>query len=629
MLCCSSMANAAFFEGVDSNIVQEEEIDGTRVVLKGSITTPDGLFTYVNALDGILIFSRDPSTGNLTRVGVFSGDSFPAGSDIVDVSAKSLAVSPDSTSLYMSGIFGFHGAGVEGDAPIQRQTTVVKFDIDSTTGLLTFNDHTDMGRLNFDSISDIVLSSDGSRLVVARATGNPGTTDVLLVNTANMQSLFTLIDDEDASVLPAATNLRIALSPDDQTVYLGNPTQNRRMESIPALAVIGIDQTTNRLNVRQTLTEDFFEGLDTSIDISADNALSDITSILPTDDGQFVYTMGDIRTAVELNSGNFGALGVWSVEADGTLSLVRSLSKQEIVFDIVGGDGTFAFDPTLALSPNGDHFLYVSEDQLRDGASRLTVFARDSETGLLSYIDDDQGVGTVDVKATSGGRYFNITQDLPPTITVIDTAVDRTVSFVNNGTTQTQPNGPDGASAIEASLQAFVSNNGPTDDYAVELLIEKPANVELITSEDNCEILANGNIACSALNVVVGDQASFNLVATTADIEVMNTITATARSNKIDIDAANDVDSVVIALSAAPEQEADAPVVDDGVEEADTPVIDDGNVAPVASSGGGGGCSVGGPRTSHDVAFWVLFIASAGLFLRRKKMTVQPSNQPA
>lgn len=248
---------------------------------------------------------------------------------------------------------------------------------------------------------------------------------------------------------------------------------------------------------------------------------------------------------------------------------------------------------------------------------------------MLSYIDDNLGVidldGISDVRATSGGRYFNLTEDDLRTVTVIDTAVDRTVSLVNNGTTQIQPNGPDGTPAIEASLQALVSNNGPTDDYAVELLIEKPANVVLTTTEDNCEVLADGNISCSALNVVVGDQASFSLVATTADASGTSTITATAGSNKIDIDAVNDVDSVNIALSALPEEEVDTPVVDDVVEEADTPVVDDGIVAPVASSGGGGGCSVGGPRTSHDVAFWVLLIASAGLFLRRKKLAVQPS----
>lgn len=621
LLGYGSTANAAFFEAVDENPTAEEQIEGLNAELQNSVTTPDGRFTYASTFRGIFIFSRDPDSGNLTQVGLVSGDSFPGGIDIVTVAPESLAISPDSNSLFMSGRFGRLG-GVEGDAPIPLTSAVVKFDRDTETGALTFNDSIDLRPQGPGSVSDIALSRDGSRLVVAGSTGIPGTTDLFLINTTNMEPLFTLADgDNEVPGLPASTDMRIALSPDDQTVYLGNPDLNQRNEAVPALAVIAIDPNTNRLDVRQTITESFFEGLDTDIDISGDNAVFDISSIQASDDGEFVYTVGNVRTAEELNNTRITAIGVWGVETDGTLSLARTLSKQELVFDVIGGTGRFGFDPTIALSPDGNHFLYLSESQLFDESS-LTAFARDEETGLLSYIDDDLGVAELDrvvhVSATPGGRYLNVAESVERSVTVIDTAVDRTVSVVNNGTTQVQTNGVDGEQALEASLQVFLSNNGPTDDYAVEMLIEQPDDVVLTTDENNCEVLVNGNISCGVLNLFVGDQTSFNLIATTANVSGTSTITASASSNKIDTDTANDVDSVEVALNIVPED-----VVDEEVEEAEEsniPIDSDADLLPSASSGGGG-CSIYGSRTAggHDLGLLILLIASAGMLLRRRQ----------
>ena len=621
-------ANAAFFDDVDEEIPSGNP-DGGALLLRNSITSPDGRFTYLAASESISIFSRDTNTGNLTETGVLNGASYPGGTATVDVSPENIAISTDGNFLYMAGIFGYSGS-TEGDAPIQRQETVVKFDRDSETGMLSFNDHVDLGVRFRKSLSDIALTRDGRSLIFAGATGQLESTEVYLVNTLNMESQFVLLDDQsDISVLPGSSNLlKIALSADELSIYLGGPVTNRNKEAVPALTVLDFDRDANRLSVKQTLIEDYYEGLDTDVDISSDNVLNSMASINATDDGRFVYTVASIRTAVVNNSSSKEAIGLWRVEADGTLSLVRSMDKQELINDVIGGDRQFSSVTDLELSPNGNHFLYAAEDQFFTGEASLTVFARNSETGLLTYIDDSVGVvdldGVEDVDLSPDGRFANLTQfgNVNRTIVAVDTAVDKTVTLNIIESIDAQSDLSGSLPIAGASVQAIVSNNGPTDDYAVDVLIGKSDNLTLTTEDANCSVLADGNITCRAQNLLVGSQASFDVVASSSQGSNVNEVTATASSNKVDLDSSNDTDTIdIIAGPVSNDGSGTDAGTDTGINtgtDNDTG-SDTGTLNTATTSSGSSGCSVGGPRTNHDFSFLLLFLVSAGIFLRRTK----------
>ena len=492
--------------------------------------------------------------------------------------------------------------------------------------MLSYNDHVELDSPFFKSFSNIALSRDGRSLIFAAANGQLESTEVYLVNTLNMESQFMLVDDQaEASVLPgSASFLTVALSADGQSIYLDGPVINRSKEPVPALAVIDFNRDTNRLSVKQTLIEDYYEGLDTDVDISSDNVLNSMASINATDDGRFVYTVASIRTAVVNNSSSKEAIGLWRVEADGTLSLVRSMDKQELINDVIGGDRQFSSVTDLELSPNGNHFLYAAEDQFFTGEASLTVFARNSETGLLTYIDDSVGVvdldGVEDVNLSPDGRFANLTQfgNVNRTIVAVDTAVDKTVTLNIIESIDAQSDLSGSLPIAGASVQAIVSNNGPTDDYAVDVLIGKSDNLTLTTDGANCSVLADGNITCRAQNLLVVSQASFDVVASSSQGSNVNEVTATASSNKVDLDSSNDTDTIDIIAG---------PVSNDGSgTDAGTNTgadIDTGSdtdtLNTATTSSGSSGCSVGGPRTNHDFSFLLLFLVSAGIFLRRTK----------
>lgn len=610
LLFSSAMVNGAFFQGV-SEVTVPETIDGESIQLFDSVISPDGLFGYSRGIREIIIFSRDRVTGALSQVGTMNGASYPGGMSKVSFSPESLVISPDGNLLYMAGIFG---GSDEGDAPITRQTTVVKFDRNADTGLLTFAGFIDMGALNFKSISQIVLSKDGSLLFVARTTGNPGDAEIHLVTTADMKSQFRLSDSE-GTLMPNSTDLKLALSPDEQSLYAGGIGGNLKRAD-PALAVVGIDRNTNRLEFKQTIVEDYYQGLDTTVDISEKKALYWLSSIDPSEDGKFVYTAGNIRTDEGLNSQKKAAVGVWKVEDDATLSLVRTLDKQEVVNNVVGGEGDFLDLSDISLSRNGNHFLYLADNHSRTtGGENLTVFARNTDTGLLTYIDDNTGTTeltrVVDTSFSTDGRYIYVTMGMVARkIAVVDTAVDRAVVINNLSGEQENPD----ETNIVSDLQAIVSNNGPTDDYAVQVLFEPSANLSLSTSDENCAAQADGTVLCSVQQLFFSSQNTFDMVATASTISDTNMVSVTASSDKIDIDSVNDRDTVLTL-----EGSSDILVDDEEPEPPVAPAPDAQSDAVESKKSSGGGCSIVGLRGGFDLTFLILLLASAGIAFRRRK----------
>jgi len=143
LLMTAFSADAAFFDDA-SSIAAANTPDVTTTVLKRSATSPDGRFTYVSGLGEIFIFSRDAATGSLTQTEIFSAASYPGGKAGANIAPDDLIISPDGNHLYMAGPFGWQSQ--EGGAPIPWQTTVVKFDRDSESGALTYNNFLDMGQ---------------------------------------------------------------------------------------------------------------------------------------------------------------------------------------------------------------------------------------------------------------------------------------------------------------------------------------------------------------------------------------------------------------------------------------------------------------------------------------------------
>jgi len=601
-------ANAAFFDDVNE-VVAANTPDVGSTILKRSVTSPDGRFTYVSGLNEIFIFSRDAATGSLTQTDIINPSSFPGDAGSVSFSPEDMLISPDGSFLYMSGFFG--GIQPTGDTQIPVQSSVIKFNRDSESGTLSFDSFLDLSAQTSKSILEIALSDDGQRLLVARANGLEGESEVYLVNTANMESQFLLGDNQNTnSVLPTSTVLHMALSPDNQTLYLAGPQSSQRKEPFVGLAVIDVDRDNNRLSVRQSLNVEYYVPSDTRVDLSTLRVLAGIESIIASDDGAYVYTLGEIGVNTELNSAAIEAIGVWQVEVDGSLSLVRSLDKQELVYDVVGGTGEFSFASQLKLSPNGNNFLYVVEDQFFDGEADLTVFDRDPKTGSLTFIDDNIGTteldGALNASFSPDARFINVIQGgSSATVTVMDTAVDRNV-VISSANSQILP-------GATASLSAIVSNSGPTDDYAVQLLIEKPNDMTLATDEPDCSVLADGNVSCIRTLLVVGDQASFAITAQASQAISSNTVNATASSDKLDIDASNDTDSTIIEITNTPSENTGANAEGNGSQPSND---ESANSSSAGGSSGGGGCTVSS-RTHHDLL--VLLLISAGVLWRRKR----------
>ncbi len=303
----------------------QDRVDGLDEV-RSLALSPDGRNVYVAGYydDAVAVFSREPTTGELTFVQMFKD-----GVNGVDGLryASCVTVSPDGGHVYATGL---------------ADSAVAVFQREPATGELTFLEVHRDGQDGVDGLhyaGSVVVSIDGSHVYAA------GTADdavaVFLRNPATGRLTFVQVlhDGEDGvDGLDGASSL--AVSPDGGNVYATGPWDK-------AVAVFRRDPATGRLTSTQVL-------YDEQNDV---DGLRRAQSVTVSSDGSNVYVTG---------SGDDSVAVFRRDTTTGKLDFVHVLHDEQGGVD--GLDGA----SSVAVSPDGDHVFVAGPD---DGA--LAVFSRD------------------------------------------------------------------------------------------------------------------------------------------------------------------------------------------------------------------------------------------------------------
>jgi len=144
--------------------------------------------------------------------------------------------------------------------------------------------------------------------------------------------------------------------------------------------------------------------------------------VVATADGRFVYTDGSSDMEVSnTRSDEFEAVGLWSVESDGSLTFQRSYDRRVLLND-PEINRSLRNGERLALSPGNQDFLYVAD---AIGASpTLIALLRDTDTGGLEFIGTDPVVERIESLSVSPDGRTLIVPNTTDQVVVFDTAAD-------------------------------------------------------------------------------------------------------------------------------------------------------------------------------------------------------------
>jgi 6-phosphogluconolactonase (cycloisomerase 2 family) len=310
-------------------------VDGLDAVDAVAVS-PDGHHVYTASWrdDAVAAFSRDPTTGALSYLGMHQDGA--GGLDGLD-GAEWVAVSPDGHHVYAA-------AGTD-DA-------VVVFSRNRATGTLSYVE-TQKDGVGVDGLGGaccLAISPDGHHVYVA----GPVDDAVTVFSRDPATGALTFVEmrrDGVAGVDGLESTYSVAVSPDGHHVYAtGSISDN-------AVAVFSRDRSTGELTFVE-MEQDGVGGV---------NGLYGATSVSVSPDGDHVYVAGRFDDAVAVFGRN---------PADGKLTFV------EMEQDGVGGVDGLQSAGNVTVSPDGDH-VFVSG--YYDG--EVAVFSRNRRTGELAYVE--------------------------------------------------------------------------------------------------------------------------------------------------------------------------------------------------------------------------------------------------
>lgn len=318
---------------------------------------PDGMNLYATGSsdDAVVTFSRDPSDGSLTFVGLLDK---AGGIDALD-GAEGVAVSPDDQNVYVTGL----------------QADALAVFSRGPDGVLTFVESFFDADVNgLDGATDVSVAPDGTQVFVT------GVNDKALVvfdrdpsdgALSWSQTFFDGIGGVDGlygarEVVAAADGaaVYVAAAYDDAVAIFGRDTQPPHL-----LTFVGVVKD----------TDDGVDGL---------NQAEGIT-IAP-DDGSILVVASQDRTLATFDRNL----------VDQTLTLVQ------IIEDGAGGVDGLEGASGVAVSPDGSQVLVAAEVE-----DEVSVFRRALPSGALTYVgllrDDEAGVdgldGAADVRFSADG----------------------------------------------------------------------------------------------------------------------------------------------------------------------------------------------------------------------------------
>ena len=315
--------------------------------------SPDGKHVYATGGDDltVAIFSRDPSTGGLSFVeaqDVFGG---VAGVDIV----HSVAVSPDNTSVYVTGA-DWYDTG----EPSRPADAVAVFDRDPATGRLTLaevHQNSAGGVQGLKDVTGVAVSPDNKNVYVV----NTGRT-LVVFSRETVAGRLTYVETQEDGVDGVSGLLganEVVVSPDNEHLYVASGRGG-------AVAVFGRDLATGELT--------FLEALVGSAGGSAAD-LAGTSGVAVSPDGGHVYLVTENSDKLHVMQRNTGT---------GALTYVETLTD-----DVDGVDGLEGAE-SVTVSPDNKSVYAVSIWET------VVVFSRDPGTGALTYVETQEaGVGSV------------------------------------------------------------------------------------------------------------------------------------------------------------------------------------------------------------------------------------------
>ena len=320
--------------------------------------SPDGLGVYVAASfeNGIVAFTRNPSTGALTSVGCYGSDNTPPGCTAPSPSyaldgAQALAVSPDGANVYVAAASG---------------NDLATYSRNSSTGALTYvgcigaGSCTPTNPVNAEAQLEAVAVSPDGKNVYAASYGE-GVVDEYSRNQAGGALTFTgcignyspqpgctLITPMNvANALQQADAL--AVSADGSTVYAGGLADITVLSRNPASGLLSFAGCVESHIVSGCATTD------------ATGVIEGVKSVAVSGDGSSVYTADNsgATLAVLARDGASGAL-TYSRCLGGQVDSACTATTPATAFSGIAG---------VAVSPDGS-------DVYAAAGSSLSVFSR-------------------------------------------------------------------------------------------------------------------------------------------------------------------------------------------------------------------------------------------------------------
>lgn len=433
---------------------------------------PNGDFVYTIGADedAIGVYSRNTTTGELSFVEVLrNGSSGVSGMNY----PLTLGISPDGEHLFVPAFFG--------DA-------LIIFDRNNTNGTLDFLDKKVSGDEGVDGIAGAYAldhSEDGKHIYVAGNNDNALTVLSRDIETGEMTYVEKKVDGVDG-VNGLNKVYDVAVSPDGKNVYAVGHVDD-------ALAVFSRDETTGELSFIE-MQRDNFNGV---------NGLDGANSLVISPNGNFVFATGFWEGAIAVfkRSSTDGSLDFVEMQRDG----VAGVDGLNLVTDVaISPDGKYLYatgfnDDAVAVfaisqSSGGLSFLQVLKDGINgldglDGTQGLamspdgetvyvtslfdaavSVFSRNEDTGLLSYIQLMQGVeglnGIRDVTVSPDGLHVYTSSTDDNTVNAYQRKPDGTLIYeISQTDGLDNVNGLDRAQSIDVSPDGrFIYTTGTLDD---------------------------------------------------------------------------------------------------------------------------------------------------------------------
>ena len=522
------------------------------------LLSPDGKHLYVASIldNAIAIFSRDASTGALSFISATQdGDNGADGLSAVN----NLAFSSDGAHLYATSSIGLlvfsrdsssgalsfiekHQSGVSGVSGISGASAVnlfgsqvyvagssasaiALFNRDSSTGALTFATHYANGTndiIGLGGAYDVLISPDGSRVF---ASGNTDNAIVVFNRNSSGGALsFSNVYQDGVSGIDGLLGVRgLASSPDGQQLYASGNSEN-------ALAVFDVlgATATESLNFTE-VQRDSVNGVSNLIGInnvviSSDNRNVYSTALSSNAVDQFSVIAADLSLAMtaptqgQINSDLVYTLNIANLGADtaDSVSLSDSLPNGTTFISAIASQGSCSDTGSVVNCDIGN---------MAAGANvTITITIRTSSPSSLTNI---ASVSSIVPDTQSSNNNATATINVLTVIRTADLNLDFAVSSnpINIGTTY--------------SYTATALNQGPDSADNVSISVTLPTGVGFISvtsGQGTCTTAVNQSVRCDIGGMA--NTASVDMVVTLLSPGISNSLTASAsiQSDQIDPD---------------------------------------------------------------------------------------------